>query len=108
MTNKQLKRQMLGLNPFTNEVLPVEIRIGNLKIRHLVSLRIAYGDKYLKSLADLLHGVIDYYARDINQIDIVEQASTLEFPTYDTQPIELDQQIKSEINNIVEKIKQGG
>lgn len=108
MTDKQIKRQMLGLNPFTTEVLPIEIRIGNRKIRHLAPLKRVYGDKYLHSLSDLLHSIINYYERDINKIDIIEQASMLEFPSIDAQPTELDQQIKSEVNNIVEKIKQGG
>lgn len=106
MNGKQIKRQMLGLNPFTNEVLPIEIRIGDRKIRHLAPLNRVYGDKYLKSLSDLLHSIINYYERDINQIDIIEQASILEFPTYDAQPIELDQQIKSEIDSAIEKIRQ--
>lgn len=105
MNNQQLKRQMLGLNPFTNEVLPIEIRIGNHKLRHLVSLRNVYGDKYLKSLADLLHGVIDYHAREINQIDIIEQASILEFPTYDAQPIEIEHRDSLEKQIMEEKIK---
>lgn len=86
MTDKQIKRQMLGLNPFTTEVLPIEIRIGNRKIRHLAPLNRVYDDKYLHSLSDLLHSIINYYERDINKIDIIEQAS----------------------NNIVEKIKYGG